>query len=388
MRISIISFTGQGMQLSQKIAGLLAQDADGGLTACFYTKCKACVEEGDNSGVMPVETSVGEWAKGQMQERNALLFIGACGIAVRAIAPCLTDKLHDPPVLVMDEKGNYIIPILSGHMGGANRIAAYLAGKTGAVPVVTTATDLNRAFAVDIFARENGCSIAEKSGIVKVSSKVLAGKPLTMSIEPGHSFFGEGKARELSAVPEGIELVPYPPASGADIVVTSEKGEFHASVLLHPREYVIGMGCRKGKSIEELNGLVQRKLRELGISAAQVLALASVSQKSGEPGLVGWCQKEGVLFLTYTAEELQQVQGTFQESPFVLSQVGVGNVCERAALKACGELWAPGAGRRKGTVCGAGGSGKKGTLVLPKHAEDGMTIAIAKREWRVCFYGA
>lgn len=102
MRISIISFTGQGMRLSQKIAGLLAQDADGGLTACFYTKCKACMEERPGSGVLPVETSVGEWAKGQMQERNALLFIGACGIAVRAIAPYLTDKLHDPPVLVMD----------------------------------------------------------------------------------------------------------------------------------------------------------------------------------------------------------------------------------------------------------------------------------------------
>lgn len=453
MRLSILSFTEQGRRLSERIAGLLAEDAGQGngrgLTACLYTKCKACKGEGGRFAVLPVETSVGEWAKGQMQERNILLFIGACGIAVRAIAPYLTDKLHDPPVLVMDEKGNYVIPILSGHMGGANRIAAYLAGKTGAEPVITTATDLNQAFAVDVFAKENGCSIADKNGIVKVSSKALAGKALTMSIEPGHSFFVEGKTGKLfpmpigpgdnfsvegkagklflmpvgqgdnfsvegkegkwitkpirpednffaegkdgsGCLPGGIQLVPYPPAGAADIVVTSEKREFHASALLQPKEYIIGMGCKKGKSIEEINGLVQKKMGELGISAAQVLALASVSQKSREPGLVGWCQKEGILFLAYTAEELQQVQGTFQESSFVRSQVGVGNVCERAALKACEETWA--ASRDfgiRGACYGDDGPIRgKGKLVLPKHAENGMTIAVAKREWRVCFYGA
>ena len=72
MRISIISFTGQGMRLSQKIAGLLAQDADGGLTACFYTKCKACMEERPGSGVLPVETSVGEWAEDSRGRIQAL----------------------------------------------------------------------------------------------------------------------------------------------------------------------------------------------------------------------------------------------------------------------------------------------------------------------------
>lgn len=393
MKLSIISFTENGRRLSERIAGLLRQDAPRrqghawGLDVCLYTKCKACMGAEANSAVLPVEASLGEWAREQMQEQNILLFIGACGIAVRAIAPSLTDKLHDSPVLVMDEKGRYMIPILSGHVGGANRIARDLAERIGAEPVITTATDINQAFAVDVFAAKNSCSIVNKDGIVKVSAKALAGQALTISIEPGHPLAAEGKAgigekERKSCLPEGIRLVPYPPAGAVDIVVSSEERGFDTAILLKPKEYVIGMGCKKGKSMEELERFLTKKLGELGISAAQVFALASVSQKSGEPGLVRWCQKERVAFFTYTAEELQQVQGEFEESPFVRAQVGVGNVCERAALKACEE--AEPACNLSGANGNRQGSGK---LVLPKCAEHGMTIAVAKREWRVCFYG-
>lgn len=407
MKLSIISFTERGMQLSERIAQALWQDAGEGqgpygrFEACLYTKCKACMEESAGLHVLPVRDSVGVWAKGQMEEKNALLFIGACGIAVRAIAPSLTDKLHDAPVLVMDEMGKHVIPILSGHVGGANGLAVFLAWKTGAEPVITTATDLNGAFAVDVFAKKNGFSIAGKDGIAKISAKALAGQEVTMSVEPGHweplnrvgpqyeepaggtdihcgDSSGGAAMQPEHGLPDGIRLVPYPPGSPVDIVVTSEEKEFDAAILLKPKEYVVGVGCKKGKSMEELGRFLTEKLGELGISAGQVFALASVSQKSREPGLAGWCQKERVPFFTYTAEELQQVSGEFHESPFVRAQVGVGNVCERAALKACEET----------AAFGPGGAWQgNGTLVLPKCAGNGMTIAIAKREWRVHFYG-
>lgn len=140
MRLSIISFTENGKQLSESIVKLLERE----LEIRLYTKCEAGIKDNRYSDILFVKISVGDWAKERMQEQNALLFIGACGIAVRAVAPHLTDKLHDVPVLVMDEKGKYVIPILSGHMGGANDLANHIAKKTGAVPVITTATDLNK----------------------------------------------------------------------------------------------------------------------------------------------------------------------------------------------------------------------------------------------------
>lgn len=348
MKLNVISFTENGKRLSENIAKMLEEEIEVNL----YTKCKACMGDRASSPVLSVETSVGDWAKAQMQKRIAMLFIGACGIAVRAIAPNLTDKLHDAPVLVMDEKGKYIIPILSGHIGGGNELADYIAGKTGAEPVITTATDINKRFAVDLFAKRNGLYIVNKDGIAKVSSKALAGEEITMSIEPGHGI------DEKSSLPPEVRLLPYPPAETVDIAVASGDCELDTAILLRPKEYIIGIGCKRGKTADEIGRFIMKKINELGISIMQILALSSISQKCDEQGILEWCKKEGVPFLTYTAEELQEVKGDFIKSDFVKSQVGVDNVCERAALKACGD---------------------GGKLIASKYAENGMTIAIAKK---------
>ena len=353
MKLSIISFTENGKQLSECMAKLLKKEFEVGL----YTKYKASITNIAYSDILFVKTSVKDWVKEQMQKKNALLFIGACGIAVRAVAPFLTDKLHDVPVLVMDEKGKYIIPILSGHIGGANDLANYIAEKTGAEPVITTATDINQKFAVDLFAKKNNLYIANKDGIVRVSSKVLAGKEITISIETGH---------EISCRETGIQFVPYPPAGFVDVVVTSKEDVFNTNLLLKPKKYVIGIGCKKGKNVNEIDYFISKTINKIGISVIQIFALSSISQKHNEQGIVEWCQKERIPFFTYTAEELQEVNGNFTESSFVKAQVGVDNVCERAALKACGE---------------------DGKLLVSKVAENGMTIAIARREWKVCFNG-
>lgn len=348
MSFSIISFTGKGMVLAEQIAGAWQEDV------CVYTKCSDARQggsEGANSeerisqsggktgSINYVDTSVGDWAGEQMNRKSALLFIGACGIAVRAIAPHLTDKLHDSPVLVMDEAGQYVIPILSGHMGGANELALQISQLTGAVPVITTATDVNHKFSVDLFAKKNGLQIMNKDGIAKVSAKVLAGEELTMSM----------------GQPEGP----------VDILIAAEKGEAETLIWLKPKEYVIGMGCRKGKDAEEIEKFIARTLREQGILQERVWRLASIDVKMEEPGLLAWSRKYNVSFVTYTAEELTAVPGFFEGSVFVKEQVGVDNVCERAALKACEP---------------------SGELIYKKHGEDGMTIAIAKctnREWRL-----
>ena len=92
---------------------------------------------------------------------DALIFVGACGVAVRSIAPFVRDKKTDPAVLCLDERASFVIPLLSGHIGGANALAARLAGTLGAKAVITTATDVNGKFAVDAWAAQNGCAIED-----------------------------------------------------------------------------------------------------------------------------------------------------------------------------------------------------------------------------------
>lgn len=350
MKLAVISFTENGIRLSKTIGEIA------GHGQCrLFTKCSAY--SGEDPEVRFVEEGVGEWVREQFEEENAVVFIGACGIAVRAAAPYIRDKLCDSPVLVMDEKGQYVIPILSGHVGGANRLAVFLAGEIGAQAVITTATDINRKFAVDVFAEKNGLSIMNKDGIAKVSSKVLAGERITLSAEPGHMDKGCG-------LPECIRLTEYPPVGQADVVITSESREVKGAVVLRPREYILGFGCRKGKEAEKIGVFIAENLEKAGISLMQVGGLASIDVKKDEPGLVAWCRRERIPFMTYGAEELRGLDGDFRKSRFVEQQVGVDNVCERAALKACG----PG-----------------GSLIYGKHCRDGMTIAVAKRKWSVSF---
>ena len=425
MKVSIISFTLKGIELSLKIKKAFPKE-----DLCLYTKCSYAEKNITEmnlaeSGLSYVEQSLTDWASEEMKKRRSLLFIGACGIAVRAIAPFLTDKLNDVPVLVMDEQGRFVIPILAGHVGGANELALSLAERIGSTPVITTATDLNHCFAVDLFAKRNALHIVNKDGIAKVSSRILAGEEVTMAVEEGHLQEGEtgstGRRRvpREGNVPEGIRLVScsaelHPdvtiasiedskdiPAvsaesttdvpvaltestidvsaalteSSAEISVVTEapvdvlvasapygKGRL---LTLRPKEYVIGIGCKRGKASEQINDFVHRVLKESGISMEQVAAFASIDRKKDEEGILWMSSHYGIPFVTYSAEELQQVEGAFHASEFVKSQVGVDNVCERAALRF---------------------SGPGGTLIMGKQAEDGITAAIAKRRWSVSFY--
>mgnify|MGYP002555525205 CR=1 FL=1 len=307
MNISIITFTENGTKLAEKIRKTIAD---------------AKTEEAKKLGL-----SLSDWTRQQFAEKNAIVVIGACGIAVRMIAPFVSDKLSDSPVVVADEAGTFVIPLLSGHMGGANELAEQIAGQIGGIPVITTATDVNHTFSVDLFAKKCGLSIYNREGIAKVSSKILDGKT-------------------------------------PDIVISSEKTDLEQGVLgLQPREYILGIGCRRGKSFEELDAFIQKWLDHAGIEKRLVRAAASIDLKKEEQGILSLSENWHIPFITYTENELKQVPGEFTPSPFVKKITGVDNVCERSAVLASGN----------------------GRLLQRKTGENGVTTAVAAREWRIHF---
>ena len=122
--------------------------------------------------------SLAEWSSAQFVHSDALIFVGAAGIAVRAIAPHCKSKTTDPAVVVVDECGRFAVPILSGHLGGANDLARAIAAVCGAVPVITTATDAHGIFAVDEWAKHQNCMVLEPERIKLVSGKLLAEQPV------------------------------------------------------------------------------------------------------------------------------------------------------------------------------------------------------------------
>ena len=346
MKICIVSFTKKGYELSCVIAHKLKKSA---YEVEVFTKCSRLsdvnVKNTDdeyfrNTGC--ISQNISDWTATQMSEKKALVFIGACGIAVRAIASSVNNKLKDSPVIVIDELGQFVIPILSGHVGGANELAVLLAALMNATPVITTATDINNKFAVDVFAKKCRLVIVNKDGIAGVSSKVLAGEVVTMSVDREHipakhrhlikAFLDEA---DMSA--DVIKIVDFPPACGADIVVSCEKAKDrkNGSIYLKPTQFVLGIGCRRDTAFENIDMAIRQSLLKLQIDISDIDMIASIDVKKDEPGIKEFCDRNRIEFVTYTADELMAVQGEFSASQFVKEHVGVDNVCERAAVLAC-----------------------------------------------------
>ena len=300
------------------------------------------------------EESLEAWVRDCFAWHLPILFIGACGIAVRAIAPCLQDKLSDSAVLVMDEKGECVIPILSGHAGGSNALARQISDRTGAKAVITTATDVEGLFSVDVFAVQNGLRIANREGIRKVSSMLLAGEKVTIAWEKDILWDQETK------LPEGLEIVSFDKPHVDVRIVTQKREALYEkegqTLLLVARELILGMGCKRGKSAKELMSFLSRHMpKDWEREAA---AIASIDLKAKEEGLWMLSSFYHLPLLMFSAEALEKVPGAFTDSEFVRETTGVGNVCERAAL------------------CAAGDGGE---LIMQKTAEDGMTLAVARR---------
>lgn len=352
MKISLICFTERGFQTEKTLVRILIA---AGHRAQPFVMGKYALQAASSDRSLsfsPVrEGGLSEWAGERFAASDALIFVGACGIAVRAVAPYLKDKFQDPAVIVVDEAADFVIPVLSGHVGGANELAVFLAGKLGARPVVTTATDVNKKFAVDVFARAHGLAIDDRKLARAVSADLLAGEPVGLFCD-----FPAG-----GPLPKGL-MADTICKNNLWITLSKKRrtGEGEGRILrLVPRCVAVGFGCRRGTPAEKLSEALEKAFSENRIDPRSICAFASIDLKQGEPGIRELADRYGVPFLTYSGEELKRVPGRFAESDFVRQTTGIGNVCERAAVAACMEV------------------AESGRLLIEKRAENGVTVAAA-----------
>lgn len=356
MKAAMISFTKNGQQMAGKIKNILQSEE-----WIVYENVKRSGEKNSYQG------SLGDWTKEYWSKTDALIYIGATGIAVRAIAPFVVSKREDPAVIVVDELGKYCIPILSGHIGGANELAGKLSQKLSMQAVITTATDLNQKWAVDVFARKNELVIEDMKQAKEVSANLLAGANVYLEVEPEGVMNGK-IPKELILSKEG----DFPKADNIPDCITGTVNKIHIGVqdkdkepeVLHliPKAVVLGIGCKKGTSAETIEKRVNQVLRDHAISMEAVDLVASIDLKKEEFGLCMCCKKWGVPFQTFSRGELEQVDGSFSGSDFVKRITGVDNICERSAICAGGEK-----------------------ILVHKTAGEGVTVAVAVKKWSVNF---
>lgn len=340
MRLELVAFTKTGAALAARLLERYPESRG-------YAPQRLCADS-----LQPLEEPIGDWAKARFRSGNALVFVGAAGIAVRAIAPHVREKDRDPAVLCVDERGQYVIPLLSGHLGGANALARELAAALEAIPVITAATDVEGVFSPDDWARTQGCAVGNRQEIKHLSAALLEGETIGLSsdfpvagrLPPGVALAQRGRW--------GIEIRFAPSML------------FERTLHLIPRIAVAGIGCRKGVGKAVLLGRLRQVLSEEGIPLEAVGTIASIDLKRDEAGLIALGETLRANFTVYSAGELMAAPGEFTASERVLAVTGADNVCERAAVLAAGE---------------------GGRLICRKTSGEGVTVALALREWGCTF---
>ncbi len=293
---------------------------------------------------------------------DGLIFICASGIAVRAIAPHLKGKHLDPAVIVMDEKGVFVISLLSGHLGGANELAREIASFLKATPVITTATDNAGLACVEDIAERFSLTIEDVKKIKSANSAILS---------KGRVSIVDADAKRLSAMKRAFgesgvftfdAKLAQRPGIKAFILVSDKarpvvpKAAAGRTLLLRPREFAVGIGCRRGAGRRQIARAVKAAFDAASLSMLCIRNIATIDLKRGETGLTLFARSFKLPIEYFKSSELRTIKTLSGPSLFVLATTGSPAVAEPAALL----------------------SAKAKTLWIKKLKSDRVTVAAAR----------
>lgn len=318
---------------------------------------------GGSSGVTTWNGPLRELFARLFTRYSRLVFFGSVGIAVRMVAPLIRDKHSDPAVVVVDDAGRFVVSVLSGHVGGANALAARVAESIGAQAVITTASDVLDTIAVDLIGREFNWRIEHAENVTGASMALVNGETVGLLQESGElGWWPQVSPPNLVRFSTLDELARSQPKAAliiTDQLLADWEDLLPPTVIYRPRSLVVGIGCRKGSMPEEIAAAIKLAVEGRGLALACVRNLATLDIKRNERGLRELAACWGIPIEYFSAAELRGVCAPPNPSATVLRRVGTPAVCEAAALLSSGAE----------------------RLVVPKLKMRNVTVAVARVEF-------
>ena len=282
-----------------------------------------------------------------------IICIMATGIAVRAVAPLLKDKRTDPAVVVLDEKGSFVISLLSGHIGGANMLAQKISGFLGAQAIITTASDVQGKLALDVWASGNNLYVEDFERLKGLSAKIVNNRKIKV-----HSDY----PLSTEKMPEEFTIVNSP--DQADIIISNGIMDQDA-LFLRPKNLFAGIGCNRGTAKEEIKKTLDAILQREKLSAGSISSVCTIDLKKDEKGLLEFARDNGLTIEFFSKDDLNNAVFTYNiaESEAVKAATGAKAVAEPAA------------------VLGAKKMQSDCAIIVRKEKRGNVTLAIAKAEF-------
>ncbi len=339
-KTAIISLTRNGASMARRLAGSFGRESTLFIDRRFREDADA--GEAFDLPLRPVvERAFAEYS-------SLVLFLSA-GATIRLLAPLLESKQVDPAVVCVDDAGSFCVSLISGHVGGADKLAQEVAKHLGAKAVITSASHASGTLAVDLLGREFGWRlVADPTAVTRASAAVINGQPIGVWQGAGEP----GWWPKEKPLPENITVYPAledlaASACAAALLITDKTGALDTLladkivVVYRPRSLVVGMGCRRGVPVEELESLLEEAFQENGLALECLSEIATAEIKRDEPGLEQLAERHGVPLSFLLEEELNEV---FETNPDAITSkserahalVGVWGVAEPAALLTAG----------------------------------------------------
>jgi cobalt-precorrin 5A hydrolase len=327
---AIVAITKHGVELARRLHQSFSH-------ADLYYMSKFAKGDEETRGIQLFSGSVRLLFPALWPAYKGLIVIISLGAVVRMIAPLLQDKKTDPGVVVIDDTGEHVISVLSGHLGGANELAREVAAAIGARPVITTASDVQKTIPVDLFGRRFGWQWESAEKLTPVSASVVNEERVAVVQESGerdwwmHDTPMPPNIRLYTSIPDALRDEPQ-----AALVVThrilarEEEAILENGVLYRPKVLALGIGCNRGTAAEEIEAVIRETLAELSFSIRSVKAVCTIDLKKDEAGLLAVCDKFGWEFVTYKPDELNQLK-LEEPSETVFKFTGAYGVSEPAA---------------------------------------------------------
>jgi cobalt-precorrin 5A hydrolase len=270
------------------------------------------------------------------KNNNALICLFSLGAVIRLIAPHLEDKKTDPAVIVIDDKMNFVISVLSGHIGGANELTEEIAEKLGALPVITTAADVNKTIAVDLVGREFSWKIDDDSTVTKISAHMVNEEPIGVLQDTGERNWYKKLPKNVS-IYESIEELKRSDSKAcliiSDKIIDDEISK--ESVIYRPPSLVIGIGLHWDTTKETIREGIMKSLEKFKLSSKSIAKLVSIKKPQDVQGLIDLGKEMEIPVEYIDREDLAEITAP-NPSEIVKAFEGTASVSEAAAIKVSG----------------------------------------------------
>lgn len=321
-KISILAITKNGIKIALKIKE-------------FYPSWEIFAPEkfsDNNSSITWFTESTSSKIESIFKNSDGMICLFSLGAVIRLISPHLRDKKTDPAVIVIDDKTNFVISTLSGHLGGANELTNEIAKKLKATPVITTAADVNKTIAVDLVGKEFGWKIEDDSSVTKISAFMVNEEKIGLLQDTGEKNWWKKELPKNVIVYNSINELKNSD-SKAFLIISDKIIDLKEkiSVIYRPKTLVVGIGLHWDTSKETIQKGLDDCLKKFSLSPKSIAKLVSIKKPKDVVGLIEFANEKNIPLEYVEKEELAKIEIP-NPSETVKSFEGTPSVSEAAAI--------------------------------------------------------